>query len=353
MKDLRSAEYYFGYKTRSRFKEYQEYNGNDRQEIIKDLIKKFWDTEFISGTPERGGNYISMISNLTRKDDEFLVPFYEKILINWEGSTLNDENFKNKEYEVYTILEPYAKLLGKKIYPKFLDIIENKSQKINKDKSIIVECLKQICRLSGINFFKNFTYEQKMYASQIQDEYLPMKELKRWQQAGYPNGNDFKNFGKVYSKLTNTPENEIDENIQRIYLKLKRKGNFDDPIFQLTTITKPNCDLVKKLIKKYDFADDYKYFLVNYDVNGFESRDYLLLGSSELEKYQLGFSVDDKGIMLEGWDQDMVVIAMNSLLGDPVTISLKDGKIYTSSIGMGAWKYTKVKNNFTKFLSTL
>ena len=154
MKDLRSAEYYFGYKTRSRFKEYQEYNGNDRQEIIKDLIKKFWDTEFISGTPERGGNYISMISNLTRKDDEFLVPFYEKILINWEGSTLNDENFKNKEYEVYTILEPYAKLLGKKIYPKFLDIIENKSQKINKDKSIIVECLKQICRLSGINFLQ-------------------------------------------------------------------------------------------------------------------------------------------------------------------------------------------------------
>jgi hypothetical protein len=80
----------------------------------------------------------------------------------------------------------------------------------------------------------------------------------------------------------------------------------------------------------------------------------------ELEKAQIGYSVDISGNSLTGknsgdWAENWLVIGYESLCEDPFLIDVKNGKysVYMAIHGEGNWEPTLIADSFEKFIKNI
>lgn len=80
----------------------------------------------------------------------------------------------------------------------------------------------------------------------------------------------------------------------------------------------------------------------------------------ELEKAQIGYSVDLTGNSLTGknsrdWDENWLVIGYEDLCGDPLLIDIEDKNysVFTAIHGEGIWETTLIADSFEKFIKNI
>ena len=82
--------------------------------------------------------------------------------------------------------------------------------------------------------------------------------------------------------------------------------------------------------------------------------------SNELDKAQVGYSVDDNGNDLTGtsdgdWKSNWLVIGYDDIVGDPIFIDLNEDNVpvFTSQHGTGEWVPYKLADSFAQFVESL
>lgn len=80
----------------------------------------------------------------------------------------------------------------------------------------------------------------------------------------------------------------------------------------------------------------------------------------ELEKAQMGYSIDDKGNSLVGdspgdWNKNWLVIGSDDLCGDPIFIDMNNESfpVYTTMHGEGNWEPDLISISFSNFIKAL
>ena len=247
------------------------------------------------------------------------------------------------EREKYWQPELFGYLLGREAYPWLIERV--RSDERFDDRAAAA---KTLARISGQRFDRGLPKD----AGKWKLEDLRIDEIEEWIAEGCPDGEGYQ--PPILDPALDAPTSELEMAVSALNGKLKGRQDTRDYSSYDNYLVCADGDLIERLTKLYELSGEYLEFLTRFSPSNvciekgmYEVR---LYGASELEEFQVGYSVDDKGNAFPEWPRGYLVIA--DRLADPYCIDTTGKKkgILLANHGEGDWKFSKKFDSFVEFL---
>lgn len=306
----------------------------DKVELFKAYLEKYniMDDNYSGVGIERLEMILYFLSNLLIEGDETFLYVYEKFM-----------NSKNDSAFYYAILG-YSSCLKEKAIDKLIELVFNKDIEMQ----FRVYAFYELCICSGQKFI---TKIPNLDIRKWPESYLQLESISEWIKKGKPVIED---VDTPIEFDLNNPVSALVSKISKKYFGKNAYVKREDIAIGKHKIVKPNAEDVKTVFDKWNFPNDYKYFLENYVVNNELKRSTNLYNAENLIDCQVGFAYDsDLQTEISDWNKNHIVIGdINGDLMYCISTGENDfGVIY--KFYHDEWKFKKVANNFTELLTTL
>ena len=247
--------------------------------------------------------------------------------------------------ESYFAIYGYGYLMKKEAYEKLLSIVFG-------DYPLELRALS----IKLISYISNQTFDRGLHkdVAYWSEKDLRLSEIEEWKNNGCLDGEGYK--PPIQDEALKDPKTKLEKAVAKLQIKLEKLRS-DNPSEQDEYLVVADKEKLDAVLKKYPLNGMYLEFLTRFSpqkVSMFKFCSCLTLyGVDDILDYQLGYSVDDNGNLLEGWPDGYLVIADGD--SDPYCINLneKDGGVYFARHGEGEWKFEKVYNSLSTFLTNL
>lgn len=309
-------------------------NEEKRNFIIENLMK------YSNETP------MNHLKSLTVTDINKLVKENETQYADFFISKIESGDFS----AAYYAIEGYTKVMQKMSYKYLVESLI--SSKLNIECNALIVC--ELSHLSNNPFDQGSPWEKRDWKKSD----LKLEEIKRWKEAGYPDGNGYVN-PIVHPCLSNP--SSIDE---KVYAKLdkklsKKREKNTDKAHPTNWLVQADKDDIDRIQKELCVPSNYLDFLkkaspLNVEIKLKEYGPVTLIGAHELIEMQGGYSFNPiRNEKIKEWPESYIVIATCS--SDPFCIdnTNSNSPIYYTTHDTDEWDFEEVFPSLLDFLKAL
>jgi len=243
-------------------------------------------------------------------------------------------------------LEGFYKAVGKQAFPYLVNMIQQLP-----DEAVSAGIIQFLARKSHQPFDRNLP----VAAAEWMRSQMPLQEVARWAQQGFPDGSGYPE--PVRHASLSAPSDRFEQRMATLDRKLSQDRNLDSPNMY-NWLTPASSEDIRQIIEKWQLPATYLRFLTDYspwrwcDIDGLR-----LCGAHDLIGYQAGYAYNTiTQASADDWPSNYLVIADRH--ADPYCLALNesdglDAPVYTSRHGMGYWKFRKHADSFAALIEKL
>lgn len=250
----------------------------------------------------------------------------------------------------YYGIEGYSKVMKKEAYEYLVDVLL--SRKLNMECEALVVC--ELAHLSNQPFDIGSPCEHRNW----KEKDLRIPEIEKWQNAGCPDGEGYKN-PLVHACISN-PELPQEKVYAKLDAKLEKKREKNqDKAHPTNWLVRADASDIERVRKQLVLPENYLDFLmkasplkVEINLKGYGPT--ALYGINELEEAQYGYSFNPvENEKIDEWPENYIVIA--TCFANPFCIdgTKANSPVYYSEHDTGVWDFEEVFPSLIDFLKAL